>query len=972
MYKRFTLALFLVCISLFEANAQKTQYQRVIGKSGDDNSYAIKATPDGGYIMVGYSDNSKDKDILLTKVNGLGQLEWYKTYDVYGGDDIGWGIVVASDSGYVIAGQTYNSNSATNDALIFKTKKDGTVDWTLSYSDTFNSDAYNVIRGYNGEYYITGYTGTDTMGDNIFVSRISSTGGISWYRSLGTDANEEGYSLTQDLQGNVIVVGITNSDSITAGSKGGNPGDVDMVVAKLKSIGGGLIWMYNYGTEQHDMAWDVARVQSDVAIVGWSAGASSAGDNDITFTTIDTTGAVKKALSYGTFGDDRGYSVEVIPSGFVIGGYTDPSGADRNVLTLKLSTNGFLSDYSSYGSNLGKDGHWPTDVAISPDGGIVSFSTTNSFRSGQGNDLYLVRSDDKLGNLCNTPFDVLGQGNVSYSRDTLTYVGTGGGIARPKLSVNSINLSDTTLCCKLSARVIADSVATCGPVGTTIGRPAISGYTYKWTQENSSWTSSAANPFVKPTSNTTYKLVVSSKDNVCAPDSATVKVIVRTLLTDDFVRDSFFCENDSVVIRTRNDLSTYSWLGQYNSGNTSSLKVKIADTIVLTVTDKNGCVYKDTARVTQMGLPVFSLGNDTSICENLAITLKGPDDMVSYNWNNGEGSNQTFMTNAEQVHELSVVDSFGCKYSDNISILTNPYSEFSLGPDTAFCEGTVWFILGPGALKGYIWNDTLSSLQNLPVSEPGTYHLMAFNSFGCPFSDTVTLTERPAPAFTLTDNENLCNGQSRTLRGPGGYDVYQWQDLSATDSFVVTGGGTYWLTVRDEFNCPYTDSVTITVRANPTTFLGNDTTITWGDTITLDAGAGFASYLWSTSESTQTIRVSDEGTYSVIITNEYGCTGSDEINIDTMFVNIDELISQSVKLYPVPASAYVMLELGNIPGGDITIEMIDLNGKVIYTEEVKVGASSLRRIDLTNVNSGLHLVRIYNSLGSATLKLLVE
>lgn len=954
--------------------AQNTQYQRVIGRAGNENSYAIKPTPDGGFILVGSTDSASNKDVLLTKVDGLGQVQWFRSYDVYGGDDIGWGIAVASDSGYVIAGQTYNSNNGSNDALIFKTKKDGSVDWTLTYADSFNSDAYNVLAGRNGEFYITGYTQTDTMGDNIFVSRVSGTGGISWYRTFGTEANEEGYALAQDLQGDIIVVGITNSDSITAGGKGGNPGDVDMVVGKLRGVGGSLVWMYNYGTVERDIAWDVAITQAEYGIAGWTAGAnSSAGDNDATFTTIDSNGSVTRSLSYGTFGDDRAFSLSVIPGGYLMGGYSDPSGQDRNVMTLKLSSNGFLTDFGTIGTNTGTDGHWPTDVSLSTDGGVMAFSSTDSYRSGQGTDLYLIRSDAKLANACNSPFDIIGQGTVTYSRDTITYQSVNAPIARPSITANSdIGIKDTTLCCKLEARIIADSVQTCGPVGTSIGRTRVSGYIYNWTEVNSSWTSTSANPFVTPTTTTTYKLVVSSTDGACAPDSATVKVVVKPLLTGDFVTDSFFCENDSVSISTRGDLASYSWVGQHVSGNSSSLVVKKADTIILSVSDNNGCSYKDTARVVMMELPRFSLGNDTSICVNLAITLMGPDNMISYDWNNGESSSQTFVTSEEQVNVLEVVDSFGCKWSDDISILTNPYSEFSLGPDTAFCEGTTWSILGPGALNGYIWNDTASTLQNLPITEPGTYHLTAFNSFGCPFSDTVTLTERPAPSFTLSDNENLCDGESRTLRGPAGYDFYQWQDQSTTDSFVANNAGTYILTIRDEFDCPFTDTLVLIARANPVVFLGNDTTIIYGDTLTLDAGAGYTEYDWSTGATSQTIDVKEKGTYSVVVTNQYGCTGGDAIVVDTIMLSVRDLLLKGVKVYPVPASDYVMLDLGDVKNGDIVIELFDMNGKIIYREEATAGESSIRKIDLSGTTPGIHMIRLYNSQGSATLKLLVE
>jgi gliding motility-associated-like protein len=51
-----------------------------------------------------------------------------------------------------------------------------------------------------------------------------------------------------------------------------------------------------------------------------------------------------------------------------------------------------------------------------------------------------------------------------------------------------------------------------------------------------------------------------------------------------------------------------------------------------------------------------------------------------------------------------------------------------------------------------------------------------------------------------------------------------------------------------------------------------------GQSVVLDAGSGFDAYAWSTSQSTQTISVSNEGDYIVVVTDGF-CTGSDTISV---------------------------------------------------------------------------------------------
>jgi hypothetical protein len=83
-----------------------------------------------------------------------------------------------------------------------------------------------------------------------------------------------------------------------------------------------------------------------------------------------------------------------------------------------------------------------------------------------------------------------------------------------------------------------------------------------------------------------------------------------------------------------------------------------------------------------------------------------------------------------------------------------------------------------------------------------------------------------------------------------------------------------------------TDTFSLEVSPLPTVDLGNDTLLCNASLLTLDAGEQDA-YLWSTSETTQTILVNggeeplqDDQTIWVTVSNAQGCQASDTINID--------------------------------------------------------------------------------------------
>src|SRR5213075_846202 len=104
-------------------------------------------------------------------------------------------------------------------------------------------------------------------------------------------------------------------------------------------------------------------------------------------------------------------------------------------------------------------------------------------------------------------------------------------------------------------------------------------------------------------------------------------------------------------------------------------------------------------------------------------------------------------------------------------------------------------------------------------------------------------------------------------------------------------------------------TATVTIFPVPSISLGNDTVVS--ASITLDAGGGFASYLWSNSETTQTILVGNTGTYSVTVTDANGCVASDTINV-LMTVGIIEMKgSDPMLLYPNPAHDVITVQFNS-------------------------------------------------------------
>lgn len=143
--------------------------------------------------------------------------------------------------------------------------------------------------------------------------------------------------------------------------------------------------------------------------------------------------------------------------------------------------------------------------------------------------------------------------------------------------------------------------------------------------------------------------------------------------------------------------------------------------------------------------------------------------------------------------------------------------------------------------------------------------------------DQVDVIVTPLPAFDLGPNATLCNGQNLVLDAavPGG--TYVWNDGSVASGMVVSGPGTYSVTVTAN-NCSATDAITVNYNPLPVVDLGPDLTLCDGDTQVLSATTPGATYTWLDGTHTPTYTVSGPGTYGVQVTVN-NCSTSDAVDV---------------------------------------------------------------------------------------------
>ncbi len=178
----------------------------------------------------------------------------------------------------------------------------------------------------------------------------------------------------------------------------------------------------------------------------------------------------------------------------------------------------------------------------------------------------------------------------------------------------------------------------------------------------------------------------------------------------------------------------------------------------------------------------------------------------------------------------------------------------------------------------YLWSDG-STGQTLSVNSSGTYDVTVTDSNGCTGTASETITVYPLPTVSISGSTTICSGSSSTLDAGAGYSAYLWSDGSTTQTLTTSAAGTYDVTVTDSNGCTATDNITVSTATALTPSISGNTVFCNGTSTMLDAGSGYASYLWSDGSTTQTLMANASGSYSVTVTDANGCTGMTSISV---------------------------------------------------------------------------------------------
>lgn len=181
----------------------ETEWLRIIEQNGKQEGNDIKSTPDGGFIVVGSTnDEEDDTDMYVVKLDAQGNIQWDKT--IKGEDEeVATSVAVTNDGGYVIGGYTaYDHGYRRIHPFIFKLDEEGNMIWNRIINEVFFGDVAELIM-VDDDIVVVG----NEAGEG-FLSKLNEQGEVEWFNFYRrTSRASKFYSVTRAKNGDLYALG---------------------------------------------------------------------------------------------------------------------------------------------------------------------------------------------------------------------------------------------------------------------------------------------------------------------------------------------------------------------------------------------------------------------------------------------------------------------------------------------------------------------------------------------------------------------------------------------------------------------------------------------------------------------------------------------------------------------------------------------------------------------------------------------
>jgi gliding motility-associated-like protein len=356
----------------------------------------------------------------------------------------------------------------------------------------------------------------------------------------------------------------------------------------------------------------------------------------------------------------------------------------------------------------------------------------------------------------------------------------------------------------------------------------------------------------------------------------------------------------------------------WNSGNYTTASLSIVDKniaaagndfIIDQISFAPVSIKRDSVKIT-VDKPVITVGGTNLFCQGLTgqIIASGSAGMNTYSWSPIAGLSNPNIYNptvvfppGTRLYTVTGTTVNGCSTQASFSVTVMPQPSVTITPDTTICSNASVRLLATGG-NAYTWTPaaTLSdpSIPD-PVATPTqpttkyyvTVHDYAVN--GCGITDSVTVSLKPLPAFTISPASSTCEGIPFQLASGGG-NTYAWSpaglvsDPTISNPLATANTTTNYSVLITDNICNISKTLTTVVTVNPsprvTASKSNDIDCSIGFSNLLASGA--INYTWTSGTGLSSTIIANPVAmptvttqYIVSGTNAFGCVDTGTVTV---------------------------------------------------------------------------------------------
>lgn len=484
-----------------------------------------------------------------------------------------------------------------------------------------------------------------------------------------------------------------------------------------------------------------------------------------------------------------------------------------------------------------------------------------------------------------------------------------------------------------------------------------------------SWSNGSANANLVGTSGT-YSVTVTDQAG-CSTVLSNLIIPVQPVIQSSIASTNVDCNGTpgSASVSASGGAGGFSYLWSTGASTASINNLQPGQYIVV-ITDQNGCTLSDTA-IVQQAIPVSidQINATAALCSgqngSVSLIVSGGQAPYTYAWSNGS-TNAILSAPAGTGYSVVVTDAAGCTaQAGNISITAPAPINTSFTVQDANCGAsdgslTATSTGGTGNLT-YQWANGTIGATNANLSA-GFYALTITDANGCTATDTGVVGNIGAPTGTATVTNANCFGENGTITSniSGGQTPYTfaWSNGSSTATLTAPAGS-YTLVITDANGCilnlgPYNITEPSAMGVTASTIDASSSTSADGSaTLSVTGGTSPYTYVWPGGGNQSSYSNLLPGNYTVIVTDANGCKDSVSFTIGSSMGL--EISTESVRIYPNPASTEVNVDLTHI-SGECHVRLLDLRGREITSITAEGGQKySLNVLGLT---AGVYVIDI--------------